>query len=326
MWAASGWPITSWLSASSLSRSATRTPTLARMRSLITPAGRWVASTRRSPSERPRAAMSTMPSTNSGISLARVANSSTTISRSSGAAPVPPAQLGQVARAGLGQELLAATDLGVERLQDPPGQVLVEVGDDADAVRQPLGVLERRAPLVVDQQEADAARRVLRGQRGDHRLQQLALAGRRWCRRPGRASPPGPGRARPGRPSRRRAGRPAGRRAPTPTAGARRPGDATSGSRSSSDSRSGSERACWASAASRSGASDAERSTTAALARCGPGTVSRLPPACPTSSAARHPARPCSTYGALVGTERGVTCPARSRAPRSPVVADRPDQ
>ena len=86
MWAASRRPMTSWLSASSFTRRATRTPTLARIRSLMTPAGRCVASTSRRPSDRPRAAMSTIPSTNAGISLASVANSSTTMSRSPGAA------------------------------------------------------------------------------------------------------------------------------------------------------------------------------------------------------------------------------------------------
>ena len=142
------------LSASSLTRSAMRTPTLARMRSLITPAGRWVARTRRSPSDRPRAAMSTTPSTNSGISLASVANSSTTMTRSAGASVARARRSSVRSRAPRAQQLLAAPDLRVQGVHHPPGQVLVEVGDDSDAVRQVHGVLEERAALVVDQEEA----------------------------------------------------------------------------------------------------------------------------------------------------------------------------
>ncbi len=67
---------TSWLSRASVTRSEIRRLVLARMSAVTTPAGRWVASSRCRPSERPRWAMPTSPGTNSGTSRARVANSS----------------------------------------------------------------------------------------------------------------------------------------------------------------------------------------------------------------------------------------------------------
>ena len=76
-----------------------------------------------------------------------------------------------------GQQVLAAAQLGAERLQRALDQVGVEVGDHADGVRQPHAVLERGAALVVDEHEGQRVRAVGDRQRGDQRLQQLGLAG-----------------------------------------------------------------------------------------------------------------------------------------------------
>ena len=73
----------------SLTRNAIRRLVLARRLSLMTPAGRWVARIRCSPSERPRAATSMTPSTNSGTSVASAANSSTTMIKLGGASGSP---------------------------------------------------------------------------------------------------------------------------------------------------------------------------------------------------------------------------------------------
>ncbi|GAA4322757.1 hypothetical protein GCM10023162_29660 [Klenkia terrae] len=72
-------PSTSRDPASSVVRRHRRTEQLARISGPTLPAGRWVASTRCTPSERPRCAMATNPGTKPGSSSPRVANSSTTI-------------------------------------------------------------------------------------------------------------------------------------------------------------------------------------------------------------------------------------------------------
>jgi hypothetical protein len=74
-------PRTSRDSASSVVRRQTRRLQLARISGDTTPLGRWVASTRCTPSDRPRWAIATSPGTNSGSSSDRPANSSTTITR-----------------------------------------------------------------------------------------------------------------------------------------------------------------------------------------------------------------------------------------------------
>ena len=178
MWAASGEPSTSALSASSAIRSASRRLVLARRLSLITPVGRWVASTRCRPSERPRWATLTTPSTKSGTSWTRAANSSTTITRLGGVSGSPRLlQLEQVLDLLAGEQLLAVGELGAERDQRPPDQVRAEVGDQTHGVRQVDAVPERRAALVVDQQERDPLRAVRGGHGQDPGLQELALAG-----------------------------------------------------------------------------------------------------------------------------------------------------
>ena len=88
-WAASLTPSTSRLSSSSATRRQIRSDVLARMASVMTPAGRCVASTRWMPRLRPRWATSTTPSMKPGTSRISVANSSTaTTSAGSGGAPL----------------------------------------------------------------------------------------------------------------------------------------------------------------------------------------------------------------------------------------------
>ncbi len=79
--AAAGTPMTFVESSRLCTRSATRRFVFARMSSLTTPAGRWVASTMCTPSVRPTAAIATSEVRTSGNSFASMANSSTTKSR-----------------------------------------------------------------------------------------------------------------------------------------------------------------------------------------------------------------------------------------------------
>ncbi len=78
---------------------------------------------------------------------------------------------------GLLEEQLAVVQLGVQRDQRPSHLVAVEVGHEADRVRQLDALLERGTTLVVDEQERDPLGTVHRGQPGDERLEELALAG-----------------------------------------------------------------------------------------------------------------------------------------------------
>ena len=83
--AASGLSITSLESSGDAMRRAMRRSVFARILGVTTPCGRCVASNRCMPSERPRWAILTMPSTNSGTSAVSAANSSTQMSRLGGA-------------------------------------------------------------------------------------------------------------------------------------------------------------------------------------------------------------------------------------------------
>ena len=84
---AEGTPMTLVESSRLCTRSATRRFVLARMSSLTTPAGRWVASTMCTPRVRPTAATLTSEASTSGKSLASIANSSmTSSSRGNGSA------------------------------------------------------------------------------------------------------------------------------------------------------------------------------------------------------------------------------------------------
>ena len=163
---------------SSAMRSAMRRLVLARRLSLMTPAGRCVARIRWMPSERPRWAMSTTPSTNSGTSPASAANSSTTITSAGGALRVAALlELEQVLGLLAVEQVLAVVQLGAQARQRAAHEVRAQVGDEADAVRQVDAVGERRAALVVDEEERDAVGAVL-GRHAEHpRLQELALAG-----------------------------------------------------------------------------------------------------------------------------------------------------
>ena len=83
----------------------------------------------------------------------------------------------QVADAGLAQTALPVAQLGSQAAQRPRRQVLVQVGDQPDGVRQAGAGIERAAALEVDQQEGQLVRRVLAGQRRHQGAQQFALAG-----------------------------------------------------------------------------------------------------------------------------------------------------
>ena len=175
--AASFSPTTSSESDSSAMRSAMRRLVLARRLSRMTPAGRCVAMIRWMPSERPRWAMSTTPSTNSGTSPTSAANSSMIEhERRRGVGVAALLELEQVLRALAVQELLAVVQLGAQARQRAPHEVRGEVGDEADGVRELDAVGERRAALVVDEQERDAVGAVLGGHAEHPRLQELALA------------------------------------------------------------------------------------------------------------------------------------------------------
>ena len=152
------------------------------MSPVMIPDGRWVASTRWTPSERPIAAMRTRPLTKSGSSSARSLNSSTTMTRraSRGPSKRPAARTGpvgvEVLGAGVGQEALAPAQLGSERREGASGEVLVEVGDEAQGVWEAGTLAKGRAALVVDEDEAEVVGSVVRREPGDEGLQQLGLA------------------------------------------------------------------------------------------------------------------------------------------------------
>ena len=124
--------------------------------------------------DRPRWAMPTSPWTKAGSSSASEANSSTTITSRLRGHPV--GQFGEVPDAVLGEQPLPAGQLGGQRTERPGGRLVVQVGDHADGVREGSRLTERRAALVVDEQEAAPVRRVVQREAGDQRLEQLGLA------------------------------------------------------------------------------------------------------------------------------------------------------
>jgi len=71
---------------------------------------------------------------------------------------------------------LPIAQLGLQRRQGTVGQLLVEVADRADGVRQPLAGLERGPALEIDQDEGQPGRIVPGGESGDHGPEELALA------------------------------------------------------------------------------------------------------------------------------------------------------
>ena len=154
---------------------------LARISSLTTPAGRCVARTRWIPRLRPRWATPTSAGRKPGRSAAIAANSSmTTTSRGSGRLVPPHRPVGvEVVGADLSEQPLATADLRLEADQRALGETVVEVGDDADRVRQVGAGVERRAALVVDEHERHVVRAAPGGQRHHQGAQQLTLAGAR---------------------------------------------------------------------------------------------------------------------------------------------------
>ena len=173
-----GTPPRPWSRPASSTRKHTRSAMLVRMSSLTTPAGRCVASTRWMPSDRPRAVTSVSRCRKSGICSTRNRNSSTTsTSRGSGPQRLPGRVVVlDVLAPGVEQQPLPVPDLRRQRHQRPPGEVLVQVGQEPRDMRQRRAARERRAALVVDQDEDQGVRGVAQRQRGDQGLQELALA------------------------------------------------------------------------------------------------------------------------------------------------------
>ena len=135
--------------------------------------GRWVARTRCTPRDRPRWAIAIRPGTNDGSSSARVANSSTTITRRASSTVVGQGR--DVHGIVRGQDLLATGQFRGERPQGAGRGLAVEVGDQADGVRQRGRLGEGRAALVVDEEEGASIGRVLQSQTRDQCLEELGL-------------------------------------------------------------------------------------------------------------------------------------------------------
>ncbi len=66
---------------------------------------------------------------------------------------------GELPQAQPGQHPFAPTQLGLQAAQRPGRLIGAEVGDDAEHVREPGRVRERRPALVVHQQQDEAVRR-----------------------------------------------------------------------------------------------------------------------------------------------------------------------
>ena len=132
------------------------------------------------------------------ISVATVANSSTTITNRAGrsARPMRP-QRSEVCRPCRGEEPFPAAQLGPQTGQTARGQRRVEIGDQRGDVWQAGHGGERRAALVVDQDERRRGRWRGRGQTGDQRDQQFGLARAGGAGDQDDAARRAPGRARP---------------------------------------------------------------------------------------------------------------------------------
>ena len=129
------------------------------------------------PSERPRWAMSTTPSTNSGTSPTRAANSSMMSTRAGGASGSPRFSSSRRSFAPLRcSSVLAVVQLGAQAGERAAHEVRGEVGDEADGVRQLDAVGEGRAALVVDEEEGHPVGAVLGGHAEHPGLEELALA------------------------------------------------------------------------------------------------------------------------------------------------------
>ena len=143
----------------------------------------------------PRRAMATRLGTKLPSSSARVANSSTTMtSRAIGAAGGRSSVRAEVGRTDSGEQSFAAVDLAVERGEHSSGELLVEVGDKSDRVRQACAVGERGAALVVDQQERHIRWRMLQRRGRRPGTAAVRTCRPRCCRRRARADRRGRGR------------------------------------------------------------------------------------------------------------------------------------
>ena len=144
----------------------------------MTPAGRWVARIRCRPSDRPRWATLTTPSTNSGTSWTSAANSSTTITRLGGASGSPRRSSSSRSLAFLAFRMCsrcrssAFSEVSARRTRCGDRSVTRPT-----RVRQVDALGERGAALVVDEQEGQRVRAVAGGHAQHPRLQELALAG-----------------------------------------------------------------------------------------------------------------------------------------------------
>ena len=176
MAAASGTSRTSVESAGSATRRAMRRLTFARRSAPIAPAGRWVASTRCTPSARPCAASRANAADASGTSSVSARSSSTTTSRRDGVVGCVRVELGDVAGAGGHQQPLAAAQLGAEPAQHAVRVRGVEVRDVLEDVRQARDGAQTGPALEVDQEDGQPLRRMGQGERQDDRREQLGLA------------------------------------------------------------------------------------------------------------------------------------------------------
>nr|WP_239111434.1 hypothetical protein [Phycicoccus sonneraticus] len=77
------------------------------------------------------------------------------------------------------EHLLAATEFGLERREHPADEVVVEVGDEPDDVRQAGARPERRTALEVDEEQGEVLGRGVEGQTRDERAEELGLPGAR---------------------------------------------------------------------------------------------------------------------------------------------------
>ncbi|ODA91264.1 hypothetical protein ATY41_00775 [Leifsonia xyli subsp. xyli] len=78
-----------------------------------------------------------------------------------------------------GEQALPALHLGLERAQGAVGELLVEIADRADGVREALARFERGAAFEVDQDEVQPGGIVPVREAGDEGAEELALAGAR---------------------------------------------------------------------------------------------------------------------------------------------------
>ena len=163
-------------SASSLTRSAIRSETLARRSALTAPAGRWVASTRWTPSERPSAARRASDAGGVRDVLEHGPQLVHDHEQPRWGGRVGRVELAQVPHTRRGEEALAATHLGAQPDEQPRRSRRVEVAHVIDDVRQRGDGAEACPALEVDEQHRQPLGRLVEGARQDERDEQLGLA------------------------------------------------------------------------------------------------------------------------------------------------------